>query len=752
MSLARQLSVALGLLAAPSLGQFPEDLTEAGLMTAIAQQDIDSVEDFVAALPGLHKRHFIVLHQSDSPARSLVNAQSPRVVSWGADARFILAWIMDSGSTQVEFIRQARDRWVAGVIEFSGDEPALSHPADCARCHGALDRPIWGGIEFDGTASSTEGATADSANGQREADLRAFMLSTTNPRLSPLERSSYSGPVRRALRIGGMPVPDAANWNLSVLLALRHGEVLFQRLKARPDYEDLVREGLKGHRVDQQDQFGEYRAVSDAWTHAFPVADRFLHTLVDTGASVMGDSDGNHSWGWYTGNGPNAGQVVAFLVYWDLYSRYPGVKDLYRKTSNAGMLTWRPSPDDGLLEVIRQRLLYPYGGATAEQEMVAAHREFFELTGADYLTQAIRREKSSDPGGAGGRIRYNAEFIAMHIDVFRAPIREALKTGVNPPPPSPPPPGPPPPSPPPPGPPPPGPPPPGPPPPSPPPPGPPPPGPPPPGPPPPSPPPPGPPPPSPPPPGPPPPGPPPPSPPPPGPPPPGPPPPSPPPPSPPPPSPPPPGPPSVAFTVNGGASCAGALCRARAGVPVIFKDESTGGIGRWRWDFGDGSSSRTTSPRHAWSEPGFFEVRLRVGYGDDESVEKRMFLVEAANPAGTCEPDAETACLRDSRYAVSVVWQSADAEARPGLVVHAGTNDSGLFRFFAPDNWEVLVKVLSGCRLNGHDWVFVAASTNLAFEIRVTDTATGVARRYRNEGGAGAAAVTDLAAFACDPP
>lgn len=26
-----------------------------------------------------------------------------------------------------------------------------------------------------------------------------------------------------------------------------------------------------------------------------------------------------------------------------------------------------------------------------------------------------------------------------------------------------------------------------------------------------------------------------------------------------------------------------------------------------------------------------------------------------------------------------------------------GTKDSGLFRFFDPDNWEVLIKVLDGC-------------------------------------------------------
>ena len=79
--------------------------------------------------------------------------------------------------------------------------------------------------------------------------------------------------------------------------------------------------------------------------------------------------------------------------------------------------------------------------------------------------------------------------------------------------------------------------------------------------------------------------------------------------------------------------------------------------------------------------------------------------------------------------------------------VHQGTNDSGLFSFVDRDNWEVLFKVLDGCEMNGHMWVYGGSTTDLGYVIRVEDTATGAVKEYRNEPGRPAAAITDVAAF-----
>ena len=70
-----------------------------------------------------------------------------------------------------------------------------------------------------------------------------------------------------------------------------------------------------------------------------------------------------------------------------------------------------------------------------------------------------------------------------------------------------------------------------------------------------------------------------------------------------------------------------------------------------------------------------------------------------------------------------------------------------MFHFFDPSNWEVLIKVLDGCAVNGNVWVYGGSTTDLGYAIRVTDTVTGVSREYWNEPGTPAEAITDVAAF-----
>ena len=210
------------------------------------------------------------------------------------------------------------------------------------------------------------------------------------------------------------------------------------------------------------------------------------------------------------------------------------------------------------------------------------------------------------------------------------------------------------------------------------------------------------------------------------------------------------GPPRAAITTD--ADCDQTLCRALTGERVSFEDTGSGTVRSRLWDFGDGGSSRSRTTTQVWSEPGFYTVTLRLSDGEVESTASLTFLFEAAAPAGTCVPDDETRCLRDSRFAVEMEWWTGDGRSGPGKVVREGTNDSALFRFFDEDNWEVLIKILDGCELNGHVWVFGASTTNLGYAIRVTDTVTGEEKEYRNESGLPAPAMTDATAFrACAP-
>lgn len=112
-----------------------------------------------------------------------------------------------------------------------------------------------------------------------------------------------------------------------------------------------------------------------------------------------------------------------------------------------------------------------------------------------------------------------------------------------------------------------------------------------------------------------------------------------------------------------------------------------------------------------------------------------------------CVPGESNLCLNLGRFRIEIEWQDFQGNTGFARVVPFGSDDSGLVWFFAPANWEMLVKVLNGGSLNGHFWVFAAATTTVEYTLRVTDTVTGTFREYFNPLGTAAAAITDTEAF-----
>ena len=121
-----------------------------------------------------------------------------------------------------------------------------------------------------------------------------------------------------------------------------------------------------------------------------------------------------------------------------------------------------------------------------------------------------------------------------------------------------------------------------------------------------------------------------------------------------------------------------------------------------------------------------------------------------APPVRACPADQETLCLQGGRYEVTASWRDRDGWFGRARVVGEGTDDSGLFRFFDPMNWEILIKVLDGCRDNGHMWVLAASTTDLEYRIDVVDRVAGESRTYENELGRRAPAIVDTKAFSCE--
>jgi DNA-binding beta-propeller fold protein YncE len=109
---------------------------------------------------------------------------------------------------------------------------------------------------------------------------------------------------------------------------------------------------------------------------------------------------------------------------------------------------------------------------------------------------------------------------------------------------------------------------------------------------------------------------------------------------------------------------------------------------------------------------------------------------------------AAGACLQRSRFRVEVDYLENDGDVWPAQALEIGSGDAQVYTFFDESNWEMMVKVLDGCALNGRFWVYAAASTDVGFEIRVADTWTGQRKTFRSAAGTPAPAITDGDAFA----
>lgn len=114
-----------------------------------------------------------------------------------------------------------------------------------------------------------------------------------------------------------------------------------------------------------------------------------------------------------------------------------------------------------------------------------------------------------------------------------------------------------------------------------------------------------------------------------------------------------------------------------------------------------------------------------------------------------CQASAEAACLQGGRFRATLTYRDRSGNAGNGKVATGRSADTSLFYFFEPKNWEVMVKVLNGCAINGHFWVYGSASTDVAFEVQVEDLETGNISTYSNELGELAKGISDGQAFAC---
>lgn len=166
--------------------------------------------------------------------------------------------------------------------------------------------------------------------------------------------------------------------------------------------------------------------------------------------------------------------------------------------------------------------------------------------------------------------------------------------------------------------------------------------------------------------------------------------------------------------------------------------DSSGGV--WMWQEG------------VCSPPCSFFTRLdpatgavSEGFGpSDQFVPMQDIVIDRR-----CQASTEAACLQGGRFRATLTYNDFNGNRGNGKVATGRSADTSLFYFFEPNNWEVMVKVLNGCAINGHFWVYGSASTDVAFELKVEDLETGTERTYSNGIGQLADGITDGQAFVC---
>jgi hypothetical protein len=120
-----------------------------------------------------------------------------------------------------------------------------------------------------------------------------------------------------------------------------------------------------------------------------------------------------------------------------------------------------------------------------------------------------------------------------------------------------------------------------------------------------------------------------------------------------------------------------------------------------------------------------------------ERIQARAFSSEGCGAPGTC--------VGDGRFAIRVDW----SDPRRGIAGTghgiALTGDTAAFWFFAPDNIEVIAKVIDGRPLNDRFWFFFAGLTDLGLHVEVVDRETGARRTYDSPAGTFASAADTAA-------
>ena len=83
-------------------------------------------------------------------------------------------------------------------------------------------------------------------------------------------------------------------------------------------------------------------------------------------------------------------------------------------------------------------------------------------------------------------------------------------------------------------------------------------------------------------------------------------------------------------------------------------------------------------------------------------------------------PPASSLYLRQGRFVVTATFTLPGSVATSARAIPL-SDKAGFFWFFDSANVELVVKILDGTALNGHNWVFISSLTDVVFTVTVRD-------------------------------
>ena len=158
----------------------------------------------------------------------------------------------------------------------------------------------------------------------------------------------------------------------------------------------------------------------------------------------------------------------------------------------------------------------------------------------------------------------------------------------------------------------------------------------------------------------------------------------------------------------------------------LWESDGTAGGTRLAADLAPESAS--SYPKHLAA------VGSRLYFAANDGISGyELWTIDTAAPAA-CQSGDTRLCLASGRFQVEVDWKDFQGNTGTGHAVPL-TADTGYFWFFADSNVEAVVKVLDARSLNQAFWIFYGALSSVDYTITVTDTQTGLSRRYHNPSG-----------------